>query len=69
MSPMGPMGQLQGVLVTVGYVAMDVFYMLQRVTGLSATLLSIVACVLGISCTFFSLIIFALFLTPKSKVD
>jgi hypothetical protein len=63
------MGQLQGLLVTVGYTAMDIFYMLQRVTGLSATLLSIIACVVGISCTFFSIIVFALFLTPKSKVD
>jgi thiol-disulfide isomerase/thioredoxin len=68
-SPMGPMGLMQGTLVSMGVVLLDIFEWTETASGLSTVM---TACLLFGSLfmgSFFTIVFFAITITPKVKCD
>lgn len=68
-SPMGPIGLAQGLLMTSGIAAADLFYWLQDLLGVSPLIAGAIMFGSGFMGCFFTIVFLAIVITPKSKVD
>jgi len=69
MSPMGPMGVLQGALIHVGIKFMDFFATLQEAYGISPVLAGMALCMLAVFGGMFSIVLLTVLSTPREKND
>ena len=68
-SPMGPMGLLQGLCLFVAMKVADVFEWLQTTLGLTPLLAGTVLFGSAFMACFFTIVILAIVITPKAKID
>jgi hypothetical protein len=69
MSPMGPMGLLQGILITLGARAIEIFQYVQESYGVSPILAGMVLSFCAVVGGMFSVVALAILTTPKMKED